>query len=301
MTEPTAHPAGTAPGTAGPAAAPPVVVSTPEELSALRPSLGRIALVPTMGALHSGHRRLIAAARADADSVIVSIFVNPLQFGPGEDYQRYPRDLDADVAACAAEGVDVVFAPTVEVMYPGEQLVSVDPGPMGQVLEGEFRPGFFAGVLTVVAKLFHLVRPDTALFGQKDAQQLAVIRRMVRDLAFGITVLSIPTVRDPDGLATSSRNAYLSAEERTSALALSRALLAGADASVTGPIGILTAARAVLAEAEAATPPVAVDYLALVDPGTFGEVTGEYRGEAVLAVAARVGATRLIDNVPLTL
>lgn len=300
MTDPSTRP-GTEVGTADSARTPPVVVRTPEELAALRPALGRIALVPTMGALHTGHRSLIAAARADADSVVVSIFVNPLQFGPGEDYQRYPRDLDTDLAVCAAEGVDVVFAPPVEVMYPGEQLVTIDPGPMGRVLEGESRPGFFTGVLTVVAKLFSLVRPDTALFGQKDAQQLAVIRRMVRDLCIGVTVLSIPTVRDPDGMATASRNAYLGAEERTSALALSRALLAGADASVTGPIGILTAARAVLSEAASATPPVVVDYLALVDPGTFGEVTGEYRGEAVLAVAARVGATRLIDNVPLTL
>lgn len=279
----------------------PVVIRTPEELEALRPSLGRTALVPTMGALHIGHRALIAAAREAADSVVVSIFVNPLQFGPGEDFGRYPRSLDADLAVCAEEGVDAVFAPPVEVMYPGEQVVTVHPGPMGAVLEGESRPGFFEGVLTVVAKLFHLVRPDAALFGQKDAQQLAVVRRMVRDLCMGVTVLSVPTMRDPDGLATSSRNAYLSTEERASARALSRALLAGADASVTGPIGILTAARAVLGEAADAVPPVSVDYLALVDPGTFTEVTREYRGEAVLAVAARVGTTRLIDNVPLTL
>lgn len=279
----------------------PQVVRTTEDLSSVREKLGRLALVPTMGALHSGHRRLIAEAREQADSVMVSIFVNPLQFGPEEDYDRYPRDLDADLEACADEGVDAVFAPGTEVMYPGEQIVTVNPGPMGQVLEGEFRPGFFDGVLTVVAKLFHLVRPDIAVFGQKDAQQLALVRRMVWDLCMPVSVVAVPTERDADGLATSSRNAYLDPRERQSALALSQALLAGADASVTGPVGILSAARSVLDRAAAADPPLAVDYLALVDPQTFTEVPGDHRGEAVLAVAARVGGTRLIDNVPLTL
>ncbi|MBB4929258.1 pantoate--beta-alanine ligase [Lipingzhangella halophila] len=281
----------------------PQVARTAEELASLRPELGRLALVPTMGALHNGHRRLIAAAReqAAADTVLVSIFVNPLQFGPNEDFDRYPRDLSADLDVCAEEGVSAVFAPTTEVMYPGEQIVAVHPGRMGQVLEGEFRPGFFDGVLTVVAKLFHLVRPDTAVFGQKDAQQLALVRRMVRDLCMPVSIVAAPTERDPDGLATSSRNAYLDANERKSALALSQALLAGADASVTGPVGILSAARSVLDRAASADPPVVVDYLALVDPQTFTEVPGDYRGEAVLAVAARVGSTRLIDNVPLTL
>jgi len=285
----------------------PVVARTGEELQALRPKLGRLALVPTMGALHAGHRSLIAAAREHAESVAVSIFVNPLQFGPNEDYDRYPRTFDADLAACAEEGVDVVFAPTVKDMYPDAgpdgigQIVTVDPGSMGRVLEGEFRPGFFQGVLTVVNKLFNLVRPDVAVFGQKDAQQVAVVRRMVRDLCLPVTILSAPTVRDPDGLATSSRNVYLSPEERTSALALSRALFAGADAAPSGPAAVLAAAGAVLGEAAHATPPVSVDYLALVDPATFTEVDGDYRGEAVLAVAAWVGETRLIDNVPLTL
>ncbi|MBB6175022.1 pantoate--beta-alanine ligase [Nocardiopsis mwathae] len=291
MTEPATTPPRTAP----------VVARTPEELDRLRPDLGRIALVPTMGALHTGHRSLVAAAREQADAVVVSIFVNPLQFGPNEDYDRYPRTFEADLAICAEDGVDAVFAPPVEVMYPGEQVVTVSPGRMGQVLEGEFRPGFFDGVLTVVNKLFNLVRPDIAVFGQKDAQQLAVVRRMVRDLCMPITVMGAPTVRDSDGLATSSRNVYLGAEERTSALALSRALLSGADASVTGPVGILSAARDVLDEAARATPPVAVDYLALVDAHTFDEVPNDFRGEAVLAVAAWVGKTRLIDNVPLTL
>lgn len=279
----------------------PVVARTPEELARIRAVLGRTALVPTMGALHTGHRGLIAAARGRAEAVVVSIFVNPLQFGPGEDFERYPRAFEDDLRTCAEEGVDVVYAPAVEAMYPGEQLVTVDPGPMGRVLEGASRPGHFAGVLTVVAKLFNMVRPDVAVFGQKDAQQLAVIRRMVRDLAFGVTVVGVPTVRDSDGLATSSRNVYLSPAERTGALALSRALLAGADASVTGPVGILDAAREVLREAASGEAPVELDYLALVDAHTFAEVGSDHRGEAVLLVAARVGSTRLIDNVPLTL
>ncbi|MDA8371043.1 MAG: pantoate--beta-alanine ligase [Nocardiopsaceae bacterium] len=279
----------------------PVVARTPEELAGLRPRLGHVALVPTMGALHIGHRSLIATGREHADSVVASIFVNPLQFGPNEDYGRYPRDFDADFAVCAEEGVDVVYAPSVEVMYPGEQIVTVSPGRMGEVLEGASRPGHFAGVLTVVNKLFNMVQPDIALFGQKDAQQLAVIRRMVRDLSMPITVMGGATVRDADGLATSSRNVYLSPDERESALALSRALLSGADASARGPVGIVGAARAVLDEAARATPPVELDYLVLVDPQSFTEVADDYRGDAVLAVAARVGATRLIDNVPLTL
>lgn len=285
----------------------PVVTRTAEEIQALRPQLGRLALVPTMGALHTGHRSLIAQAREHAESVAVSIFVNPLQFGPNEDYDRYPRTFDHDLRVCAEEGVDVVFAPTVDVMYPDAdgdslgQIVTVDPGSMGRVLEGEFRPGFFHGVLTVVNKLFNLIRPDVAVFGQKDAQQLAVVRRMVRDLCLPVTIVAAPTVRDPDGLATSSRNVYLSAEERASALALSKALFAGADAASSGPAAVLAAARAVLSEAARATPPVSVDYLALVDPTTFTEVGDDYRGDAVLAVAAWVGETRLIDNVPLTL
>ncbi|MFC7329265.1 pantoate--beta-alanine ligase [Marinactinospora rubrisoli] len=300
MTEPTASDPAPAPPTGRPG---PVVARTVEELDRARAALGgrRTALVPTMGALHSGHRRLIATAREHADAVVVSVFVNPLQFGPTEDFDRYPRPFEADLAVCADAGVDVVFAPGVDVMYPGPQIVTVHPGAMGQVLEGEFRPGFFEGVLTVVSKLFHLVRPDVAVFGQKDAQQLAVVRRMVRDLCLRVEIVGAATVRDPDGLATSSRNVYLSPAERRSALALSRALLAGADAAVTGAIGILSAAREVLDEAATATPPVAVDYLSLVEPTTFTEVSGDYRGDAVLVVAAWVGETRLIDNVPISL
>ncbi|MDT0300568.1 pantoate--beta-alanine ligase [Streptomonospora wellingtoniae] len=307
MTDPTDTPGGAAPDPAdglpsGARTPAPALARTPEELARMRARLGgRVALVPTMGSLHGGHRALMAAAREQADAIIVSVFVNPLQFGPGEDYEHYPRDLGADIRVCTEEGADLVFAPSAEDMYPGEQIVRVDPGEMGRVLEGEFRPGFFSGVLTVVCKLFNLVRPDAAVFGQKDAQQLALVRRMVRDLNLPVTIAAAPTMRDPDNLASSSRNAYLGSEERRSALALSKALLSGADASLTGPVGILSAARAVLDEAVAGDPPVTVDYLTLVDANTFAEVPSDFRGDAVLLVAARVGGTRLIDNVPLTL
>ncbi|GAA4131995.1 pantoate--beta-alanine ligase [Actinomadura keratinilytica] len=278
----------------------PVIARTREELAAVRGGVtGRLALVPTMGALHEGHRSLIRRARELADTVVVSIFVNPLQFGPDEDFDRYPRTFAADVEACAAEGVDIVFAPTREVMYPTEPLVRLDSGPMGAVVEGVTRPGHFDGVLTVVLKLFNLVRPDLAVFGEKDAQQLALIRRMVADLDVPVEIVAGPTVRESDGLALSSRNRYLSAAERRTALALSQALRAGADAAAGGPSAVRQAARAVLDKAAAADPPLALDYLVLVDPATFTEVDDVHTGPAVLAVAGRVGATHLIDNVPL--
>ncbi|MEQ4715768.1 pantoate--beta-alanine ligase [Nonomuraea sp. B19D2] len=257
---------------------------------------GEVALVPTMGALHEGHRSLIRQARARADQVVVSIFVNPLQFGPNEDFSRYPRTFDADLDVCRAEGVDVVFHPDAEVMYAPDRQVSVSAGHMGTVVEGACRPGHFDGVLTVVLKLFNLVQPDLAVFGQKDAQQLALIRRMVADLDLPIEILGAPTVREPDGLALSSRNRYLSDDDRQVALALSRALRAGA-AELT-PAGVRAAARAVL---DAAGPRLEIDYLALVDPATFADVDETYEGTAVLAVAAKVGTTRLIDNVTVTL
>jgi pantoate--beta-alanine ligase len=257
---------------------------------------GSVALVPTMGALHEGHRSLIREARARADQTVVSIFVNPLQFSPNEDFSRYPRTFDADLEACRAEGVDVVFAPAADDMYPPDRQVSVQSGEMGAIVEGAVRPGHFDGVLTVVLKLFNLVQPDVAIFGQKDAQQLAMIRRMVADLDLPIDIVGAPTVREPDGLALSSRNRYLSADERQVALALSTALRAGAAESV--PSKIRAAALAVL---EAAAPRLALDYLVLVDPATFAVVNASYRGEAVLAVAAKVGTTRLIDNVVLSL
>ncbi|MEU7855776.1 pantoate--beta-alanine ligase [Nonomuraea sp. NPDC049141] len=257
---------------------------------------GSVALVPTMGALHEGHRSLIREARTRADQVVVSIFVNPLQFSPNEDFSRYPRTFDADLEACRDEGVDVVFAPTADDMYPPDRQVSVQSGEMGTIVEGAVRPGHFDGVLTVVLKLFNLVQPDVAIFGQKDAQQLAMIRRMVADLDLPIDIVGAPTVREPDGLALSSRNRYLSADERQVALALSTALRAGAAESV--PSKIRAAALSVL---EAAAPRLALDYLVLVDPATFTEVYEPFQGEAVLAVAAKVGTTRLIDNVVLTL
>ncbi|GII95666.1 pantoate--beta-alanine ligase [Sinosporangium siamense] len=278
-----------------------IVATDRAELTAAREALGvargkaTLALVPTMGALHEGHRSLIRLAREHADHVAVSIFVNPLQFGPNEDFSRYPRTFDTDLAACEAEGASVVFAPDPAAMYLPDRQVTVSPGTMGTVAEGAFRPGHFEGVLTVVLKLFNLVRPDVAVFGDKDAQQLAIIRRMVTDLDLPVEVVGAPTIRDADGLAMSSRNRYLGPAERITGLALSRALRAGAERHT--PQETLDAAHAVLRAAETADPPLAVDYLVLVDPGTFAEVRPSHRGRAVLAVAARVGTTRLIDNV----
>ena len=280
----------------------PVLATTRDELAAARAGLPAPAvLVPTMGALHAGHRALLRAAgrlAGPTGSVIVSIFVNPLQFGPGEDLGRYPRTMDDDLDMCAAEGAELVFAPSAAVMYPGGRpQVTVDPGPSGRVLEGEFRPGFFGGVLTVVLKLLSLTRPDVAVFGQKDAQQLALVRRMVSDLDLGVVIEPVPTVRDPGGLAISSRNAYLSAGDRAKALALSRALRAGQARAADGAVAVLAVAGEILA----AEPAVVLDYLALVDPATFASVPPGQAGPAVLAVAATVGGTRLIDNVPVVL
>ncbi|WP_283139221.1 pantoate--beta-alanine ligase [Rhizohabitans arisaemae] len=257
---------------------------------------GTLALVPTMGALHEGHRSLISLARGHADHVAVSIFVNPLQFSPNEDFSRYPRTLERDLAVCEEAGAALVFTPSAAEMYPEGRQVSVSSGTMGTLLEGAFRPGHFDGVLTVVLKLFNLVQPNVAVFGRKDAQQLAVIKRMVADLDVPVTIVGAPTVRDPDGLAMSSRNRYLSAEDRVTALALSRALTAGHGHAELGPQAVLAQAGAVLDQAAKAEPPLEVDYLALVDPATFAPVPPGFAGEAILAVAARVGSTRLIDN-----
>ena len=217
----------------------PLVVRTRAELAdalaEARARGGRVALVPTMGALHAGHTSLIRTGRRLAtapDALVVSVFVNPLQFGPNEDLDRYPRTFDADLEMCAAEGVDGVFAPSVDEVYPGgDAQVTVEPGPLATVLEGRSRPGHFRGVLTVVAKLFGLVRPDLAVFGEKDYQQLTLIRRMVADLCMGVEVVGAETVREDDGLALSSRNQYLDEDDRRLALALSRALRAGFDAA----------------------------------------------------------------------
>ena len=276
----------------------PVVAHTREELKAAREALSSrdVAVVMTMGALHDGHARLIQAARQRHDHVIVTIFLNPLQFGPKEDLSRYPRTFDADMEICRAAEVDVVFAPTPDVVYPdGDPGVRVSAGPLGEVLEGASRPGHFDGVLTVVGKLLHLTAARSAYFGQKDAQQLLLIRRMVRDIDFPIDIVSVPTVREHDGLAMSSRNMYLTESDREVALCLSRALRAGADAASFGPSAIRRAAREVLVE----EPLALVSYLVLVHPHTLADVPEWYRGEALLAVAARVGTTRLIDNSPI--
>lgn len=284
---------------------PPVLARTRLGMTAGRKLLGSpIVLVPTMGALHEGHIALLRKAAALSrpyGSVVVSVFVNPLQFGAGEDLDRYPRDLDTDLAICEREGVALVFAPGDAQMYPREQLITVDPGPMGQVLEGASRPGFFTGVLTVVLKLFQFVGPQVAVFGEKDAQQLALIRRMTEDLCLGVEIAGVPTVRDPDGLAVSSRNAYLTAAQRVTALALSQALRVGRNEAEAGPDAVLAAAQQTLDEAAKADPPLATDYLALVEPDTFTLVKPGFAGDALLLTAARVGGTRLIDNTPLTL
>jgi pantoate--beta-alanine ligase len=257
-----------------------------------------VGLVPTMGALHPGHASLMDEARhrvEDGGRVVVSLFVNPMQFDPGEDLDRYPRTFDADVALCGEHGVDVVFAPTVDEVYPGgEPQVTVEPGPLAAVLEGKVRPTHFRGVLTVVAKLFGLVRPDVAVFGQKDYQQLVLVRRMVADLCMGVEVVGAPTVRETDGLAMSSRNTYLDKEQRNAALVLSSALRAAAENADQGPDHALAAARAVLRTA----PGVDLDYLVVTDPD-LGPAPAAGEGRAL--VAARVGATRLIDNLPLQL
>lgn len=276
----------------------PTLVSTRTELRRARAGMkGSIAVVMTMGALHEGHAALMREARANSDKVIVTIFVNPLQFGANEDLDRYPRTLEADLQVCAREGVDLVFAPTPDVIYPQDPLVRISAGPMGEHYEGAVRPGHFDGVLTVVSKLLQLTKPQVAYFGQKDGQQLALIRRMVVDLDLNVTVVGVPTVRESDGLALSSRNVYLSAGERESALAISRSLRAGEAAMQDGVDAILSAAHDVI-DAE---PGLVVDYYDLVDPADFTPVETGYTGSALLITAARCGTTRLIDNVELNL
>jgi pantoate--beta-alanine ligase len=256
-----------------------------------------VGFVPTMGALHAGHRSLLAAARRENALVVASVFVNPLQFGPAEDLASYPRDRGADLAVLAAEGTDLAFLPSDAEMWPTPPEVRVQVGGgLAERLEGQHRPGHLDGVATVVAKLLHLVGPSRAYFGQKDAQQLATIRRMVADLAFPNQVVACPTVREPDGLAVSSRNAYLSPDERRRATALHRALEAGRAAFRAGgdPAAVEAAARELLE----GTPGVEPDYVALVEEATFEPVKQAEPGQ-VLATAARVGRTRLIDNVTL--
>jgi pantoate--beta-alanine ligase len=258
-----------------------------------------VGFVPTMGALHAGHRSLLAAARRENGLLVASVFVNPLQFGPAEDLASYPRDREADLAVLEAEGTDLAFLPAEGEVWPSPPEVRLRVGGgLAERLEGLHRPGHLDGVATVVAKLLNLVGPSRAYFGQKDAQQLAVVRRMVDDLAFPNQVVACPTVREPDGLAVSSRNAYLSPDERRRATALYSALQAGRAAFRAGrrdPAAVEAAARDLL-EGE---PGVEPDYVALVDPDSFEPAKQAERGQ-VLAAAARVGRTRLIDNVVLT-
>jgi pantoate--beta-alanine ligase len=266
------------------------------DLIAARESLaGPVGLVPTMGALHAGHVALMTEARKVCESVLVTIFVNPMQFGATEDLAVYPRTLEDDLVLCERAGVDAVWAPDVADVYPGgEPQVRVEPGALGSELEGEVRPTHFAGVLTVVAKLVNLTRPAVAFFGEKDYQQLALITRMAADLELGVGIAGVPTVREPDGLALSSRNGYLSPDERRRAVVLSRALFAGRGAAAGGAGAVLAAARRELA----GEPAVRVDYLEL-RAADLGPIPAH--GPARLLVAARVGSTRLIDNVAVAL
>lgn len=256
---------------------------------------GTVALVPTMGALHSGHRALMDRARESADHLVVSLFVNPLQFGPGEDFTRYPRPIEADLAMCEDAGAEFVFAPALIEMYPAAPEVTVSSGRMGAIFEGADRPGHFDGVLTVVTKLFTLIDPDVAVFGLKDIQQFSLVRRLIADLDFDIELIGLPVVRDRDGLAVSSRNDYLTPGERIAALAIPRALDAGEAALEAGgsPDEVLAAAR------EGLDGDLDVHYLSLVEAATLQPVREHFRGSALLLIAATVGTTRLIDNRPL--
>ncbi|MEH1017384.1 pantoate--beta-alanine ligase [Micromonospora sp. CPCC 206060] len=275
------------------------LLHTRAELAKARAGLtGTVGVVMTMGALHSGHESLLRAAREQADHVLVTIFVNPLQFGPNEDFDRYPRTLDSDLEICRRAGADLVFAPDRAEMYPGgAPEVRVEPGLLGGELEGGSRPGFFHGVLTVVLKLINLTRPDLVFFGEKDYQQLTLVRRMVADFDLPVQVVGVPTVRESDGLALSSRNRYLSAPERAAALSLSAALRAGAAAAERGldPTSVLAAAHRAF---DSGTPGARLDYLVLTDPDLEPGPAG---GPARMLIAAWVGTTRLIDNTAIKL
>lgn len=275
----------------------PTIAVTRARVRAARARGGTIALVPTMGALHDGHLALVDIAARAASTVIVSIFVNPLQFGPSEDFARYPRTLERDVEALSSRGVSFVFAPSVDEMYEGKRGTTVVPPDGSDAFEGAVRPGHFAGVLTVVAKLFHIVQPDVAVFGRKDLQQLSLVERMVRDLDFPVAIIGGETVRESDHLALSSRNRYLSPEDRARAPRLNAALRAARDAFRSGERDVaklVGAGRAVLD----ADPAIQLDYLAIVRPATFATVDRAEPGDAAI-IAARVGGTRLLDNIAL--
>ncbi|MGI8848067.1 MAG: pantoate--beta-alanine ligase [Candidatus Dormibacteria bacterium] len=276
----------------------PIILRTPAELQhwsdRVRGSGMTVGMVPTMGALHRGHASLMQRAREENNRTVVSIFVNPTQFAPGEDFGRYPRELEIDLQRCAAEGVNVVFAPSVADMYVRGAVTTVHVGGgLTEVLEGSYRPGHFDGVATVVTKLLAAARPDRAYFGRKDAQQCAVVRRLVLDLGLGCTVVICPLVRDPDGLALSSRNRHLSAGHRTQALAVPRALAVAAQNWRAGERSPRRLRDIVFAEL-AASPDLRVDYVAVVDPDTFGDA-GDGCVRCEILVAARIGGTRLID------
>jgi pantoate--beta-alanine ligase len=259
-------------------------------------SSSTLGLVPTMGALHEGHLSLIRAAKKQCDIVVATIFVNPTQFGPNEDFARYPRTFMSDCALLESEGVDLLFGPTVEEMYPsGTDRTFIEVSGISDRLDGLSRPGHFRGVATVVAKLFHIVSPDFAYFGQKDAAQVTVLRAMVRDLNFPLELIACPTVRGPDGLALSSRNQYLSADERNHALALSQSL-ASASAMATAGVHDAGQLRSSILERLKSSPALQIDYVEIVDPATLESVSDARRG-ALIAVAAWIGKTRLIDNV----
>jgi pantoate--beta-alanine ligase len=263
----------------------------------LRASNKRLGLVPTMGALHEGHLSLVRAAKAQCDAVAVSIFVNPTQFGPSEDLSKYPRQFERDCGLLEKEGIDILFAPAVEEIYPGGQVSWVVVEELSEKLDGRSRPGHFRGVTTIVAKLFHIIEPAAAFFGQKDAAQLAVIRRMVRDLNFPVEIVAGPIVREPDGLAMSSRNVYLALEERGRALVLQRALNEARQKFLAGERSaakLITAAKEVFIR----EPKVALDYFEVVDPDTLDPVA-HISERTLIAVAAYVGSTRLIDNLEL--
>lgn len=264
------------------------------EVEAARRNGDRIGLVPTMGAMHEGHLSLIRAARQACDFVAVSIFVNPTQFGPHEDLDRYPRPFEADLRACAEEGVDLVFHPCVETIYPPGSSTIVEVEGLSQILEGKYRPGHFRGVTTVVLKLFNIVAPDVAYFGRKDYQQQLIIRRMCRELCLPMTIETCPTVRESDGLALSSRNVYLNDEERQTALTLSRCLQHACDLIRQGETD-LDRVRLQMREQIAAVPEIDLDYTTVADAESLAE-TNRANGPLVALIAARVGNTRLIDN-----
>jgi pantoate--beta-alanine ligase len=277
-------------------------VTTPvvlETIAELREALdGEVAFVPTMGALHDGHLALVDRAAEIAPTVVVSIFVNPLQFGPSEDLDRYPRTPDADLEKLAAHGVQYVFMPTVDELYPQWPIATkVTAGSVGGMYEGRSRPGHFDGVLTIVTKLLNIVRPTVVVFGRKDAQQVFLVSRMVRDLNLPVRVDVLDTVRESDGLALSSRNRYLDEKQRRAARVLSQALEAAVSSGDRGVDPAIAAAQSVLM----GEPLVELDYLVIVNPETFLPVDEGYRGKAVVLVAAKVGTTRLIDNEPILL